>query len=48
MLLTACMMPAMSVSANTQKVDIADYTPVMPQGINIGTIYATSVSVISL
>lgn len=40
--------PYMSVSAESDVVDILDYAPVMPQGINMGTIYSTGTSGISL
>lgn len=43
-----CMISAMGVSADTGRVDISDYTPTMPDAINIGTIYSTSVADISL
>ncbi len=40
-ILATLLVPAMGVSANVETVDITDYTPVMPEGINIGTIYNT-------
>ena len=48
MLIMSFMVSTMTVSADLEKVDIADYVPVMPEGINIGTIYSTGTSGISL
>lgn len=48
MTLSLIMVPAMGVSANVEKVDIADYTPVMPDSVAIGTIYGTGTSGITL
>lgn len=37
MTLSLIMVPAMGVSANVEKVDITDYTPVKPAGLTLGT-----------
>lgn len=40
-MLASFMTPAVGVLASSEKADITDYTPVIPDGINIGTVYST-------